>query len=48
MIDEVMAQEGDAIFVGEPEHWLTSFTGEDFELQRYFLIMRFKNSSNYK
>jgi hypothetical protein len=37
MIDEVMAQEGDAIFVGEPEHWLTSFTGEDFELQRGIL-----------
>ena len=32
--DEVMAQEGDALFVGEPEHWLTSFTDEDFELLR--------------
>jgi hypothetical protein len=39
MIDEVMAQEGDAIFVGEPEHWLTSFTSEDFELQRGIFLL---------
>ena len=32
--DEVMAQEGDALFVGEPELWLTSFPDEDFELLR--------------
>jgi hypothetical protein len=43
MIDEVMAQEGDALFVGEPEHWLTSFTDEDFELLMGIFFMRFKN-----
>jgi len=31
---KVMAQEGDALFVGEPELWLTSFPDEDFELLR--------------
>jgi disease resistance protein RPS2 len=31
--DEVMAQEGDAPFVGEPER-LRSFTDEDFEFLR--------------
>jgi hypothetical protein len=31
--DEVMAQEGDAPFVGEPERW-RSFTDEDFEFLR--------------
>jgi disease resistance protein RPS2 len=29
-----MAQEGDALFVGEREHWLSSFTDEDIELLR--------------
>jgi len=32
--NEVMSQEGDALFVGEREHWLSSFTDEDIELLR--------------
>ncbi|KAG5224292.1 disease resistance protein [Salix suchowensis] len=30
----LMTQEGDALFIGEPEYWLSGFTDEDFELLR--------------